>query len=51
MYNATDEIKKAAHYPDIRLFTVTRNISDKPLQEFVDYSQHWVIASPGELKK
>ena len=50
VYNATDEIKKAANYSVIRLFTVTRNISDKPLQEFVDYSQHWVIASPDTVK-
>lgn len=47
MYNATDEISKAAIYPHIRLFTAALVSSLVPLDELAQVEQQWSVAGPG----
>lgn len=47
MFNATEEINKAGDYPNLRLLTVDRILSEKPLDEPPKISQNWSVASPG----
>ena len=47
MYNSSEEIQKAADYPNIRLFTVQRVTSATPLDEPPVILQQWSVASPG----
>ena len=47
VYNATEEIQKAANYPNLRLFTVDRVLSTTPLEEPPKILQKWSVASPG----
>jgi len=50
VFNADEEVKKAANYPDIRVFTVgTATTSATPLPEFATILQHWVPASPKSI--
>ena len=47
VYNSSEEIQKAADYPNIRLFTVQRVTSATPLDEPPVILQQWSVASPG----
>ena len=47
VYNATDEVAKAANYPMIRLFTATQEQSTTPVDELLAISEPWSVASPG----
>ena len=49
VYNATEEMQKAANYPNLRLFTVQRVLSTTPLDEPPQILQNWSVASPGQL--
>lgn len=50
VFNATEEVKNAANYPNIRVFTVgTSTTSATPLEEFHTISQPWAIASPASV--
>jgi len=50
VFNATDEIKAAALYPNIRVFTVGQGTtSPTPLLEFTTIVQHWSVASPASI--
>jgi len=40
-----DDVVAQANYPEIRLFTVTKNTSDSPL---ADLEGHWVVTTPDE---
>jgi len=45
-FNSTEEIAKAASYPNIRLFTVGQgNVSDAPLNNLASIEQNWNLAS------
>lgn len=44
-YNATEEMAKAANYPNIRLFTVQRVSSATELEEPPEILQQWSVAS------
>jgi sialate O-acetylesterase len=46
IFNATEEIANAGKYPKIRLFTVQRNWSATPLEELLDITEKWSVASP-----
>lgn len=48
--NASVEIPRAAQYPLIRLFTVSPTVmSTTPLDDIVDVSQNWTVASPASV--
>ncbi|XP_035678566.1 sialate O-acetylesterase-like isoform X1 [Branchiostoma floridae] len=44
-FNAQQAIAEAANFPNIRLFTVERMQSDKPLYDLDKILQHWSVAS------
>jgi sialate O-acetylesterase len=46
MYNATEEIANAGKFPKVRLFTASREQSDTPLEELLNISLNWSVASP-----
>jgi sialate O-acetylesterase len=46
IFNATEEIANAGNYPKIRLFTVQRNWSATALEELLDITEKWSVASP-----
>ena len=50
-FNASEEIRKAANYPSIRLFTAQLVSSDTPTEELLGIMQQWAVASPGQLIK
>jgi sialate O-acetylesterase len=45
IYNATEEIANAGNYPKIRVFTATRKPSDSPVEELINISLNWSLAS------
>lgn len=49
VYNATDEVAKAANYPMIRLFTAQMKESTTPVDELLGITEPWSVASPGWL--
>ena len=49
MYNAADEVAKAANYPMIRLFTAELKESTTPVDELLGITEPWSVASPGWL--
>ena len=46
MYNGSEEIANAGKYPKIRLFTVEPVPSAMPLEELLNITQNWSVASP-----
>jgi sialate O-acetylesterase len=46
IYNASEEIANAGKYPKIRLFTVESLPSATPLEELLNITQNWSVASP-----
>jgi len=47
VFNASEEIAKAAAFPHIRLFTAALKSSDTPEQELLSVEQQWAVAGPG----
>jgi len=47
VFNASEEIAKAAAFPHIRLFTAALNSSDTPEEELLSVEQQWAVAGPG----
>ena len=50
MFNASEEIAKAAAYPHVRLFTAALITSNVALDELQEVEQNWTVGSPGELQ-
>jgi len=44
VFNASEEIAKAAAFPHIRLFTAALKSSDTPEEELLSVEQQWVHA-------
>ncbi len=49
IYNATEEIANAGNYPKIRVFTASRKPSASPIEELINISLNWSVASPHSL--
>ena len=47
VYNATEEIAKAANYPLVRLFTAALKDSTVPLDELQEVEQPWSVTTSG----
>lgn len=47
MFNGSEEVKKAANYPNIRLFTAAPVYGNNALEELKEVLQPWTVASPG----
>ena len=50
VFNASEEIAKAAAYPHVRLFTAALITSNVALDELQEVEQNWTVGSPGELQ-
>ena len=48
MFNASEEISKAAAFPQVRLFTAALKSSDTPEEELLSVEQPWAVAGPGK---
>jgi sialate O-acetylesterase len=46
IYNATEEIANAGNYPKIRVFTASLEHSASPVEELINISLNWSLASP-----
>lgn len=46
IFNATEEINNAGHFPKIRLFTAATNESTMPIEELLGIELGWSVASP-----
>ena len=49
MFNASEEIAKAAAFPQVRLFTAALKSSDTPEEELLSVEQQWAVAGPGKI--
>jgi len=49
IFNGTEEIANAGNYPKIRVFTAARKISHKPLEELLNITENWSVASPSSI--
>ena len=47
VFNASDEMAKAAAFPHIQLFTAALKSSDTPEEELLSVEQQWAVAGPG----
>jgi len=47
VFNASEEIAKAAAFPHFRLFTAALKSSDTPEEELLSVEQQWAVAGPG----
>ena len=48
MFNASEEIAKAAAFHQVRLFTAALKSSDTPEEELLSVEQQWAVAGPGK---
>jgi sialate O-acetylesterase len=46
IFNSSTEIKNAGKYPKVRLFTASKQQSNKPEEELLGIALNWSIASP-----
>ncbi len=50
IFNGTEEIANAGNYPKVLVLTVTRKISHKPLEQLLNITENWSIASPESIE-
>lgn len=49
VFNASEEIAKAAAFTQVRLFTAALKSSDTPEEELLSVEQQWAVAGPGKI--
>jgi len=49
IFNASEEIANAGNYPKIRVFTATLVSSRKPVEELLNMTLKWSVASPESI--